>query len=255
MKKVLQILFALSIVFPIGFLVVLSLGRNWPYPVVLPKSLSLENWSFLQQSDSELWQTFLLSLLISIIVATATTALAFVTSKQLAQSKYRNKLMLLAYIPYVLSPVILAATLQYYFIYASLSGSVAGVLLAQVFIAYPFAVIILNNFWNHKIKSMEELSRTLGSSSWQTFKKVLIPVSKNALLLCFFQTFLISWFEFGLTNLIGVGSVQTLTVKVFSYVNEANIFYAALASCLLIVPPMILIWLNKKYIFATETVI
>ena len=255
MKKVLQILFALSIVFPIGFLAVLSLGRNWPYPKVFPKSLSLENWSFLQQSDSELWQTFLLSLLISITVATATTALAFVTSKQLAQSKYRNKLMLLAYIPYVLSPVILAATLQFYFIYASLSGSVAGVLLAQVFIAYPFAVIILNNFWNHKIKSMEELSRTLGSSSWQTFKKVLIPVSKNALLLCFFQTFLISWFEFGLTNLIGVGSVQTLTVKVFNYVNEANIFYAALASCLLIVPPMILIWLNKKYIFATETVI
>lgn len=255
MKKVLQILFALSIIFPIAFLVVLSLGRNWPYPEVLPKSLSLENWSFLQQSDSELWQTFFLSLLISITVATATTALAFVTSKQLAQSRYRNTLMLLAYIPYVLSPVILAATLQFYFIYASLSGSVAGVLLAQFFIAYPFGVIIFNNFWNRKIRSMEELSRTLGSSSWQTFKKVLIPISKNALLLCFFQTFLISWFEFGLTNLIGVGSVQTLTVKVFSYVNEANIFYAALASCLLIVPPMILIWLNKKYIFATETVI
>jgi putative spermidine/putrescine transport system permease protein len=255
MKKALQILFALSILFPIAFLVVLSLGRNWPYPEMLPQSLSLDNWEFLQKSDSKLLQTFFLSLGISILVATVTTALAFITSKHIAYSKYRNKLMLLAYIPYVLSPVIIAATLHFFFIYAGLSGNVSGVLLAQFFIAYPFGVIILNNFWNLKMRAMEDLSHTLGSNSWQTLLKVLLPISKNALLLCFFQTFLVSWFEFGLTNLIGVGSVQTLTVKVFSFVNEANIFYAALASCLLILPPMILIWLNKRYIFSQETVI
>lgn len=255
MKKALQIVFMLSILFPAAFLFVLSLGRNWPYPKLWPQLLSLENWYFLQQSDSQLLETFLMSLGISITVAIITTALAFMTSKSIAQSNHRNKLMLLAYIPYVLSPVILAATIQFFFIYLSLSGSITGVLLAQFFIAYPFGVIILNNFWNHKTRAIEELSRTLGSNSWQTFKKVLLPISKNALLLCFFQTFLVSWFEFGLTNLIGVGSVQTLTVKVFSYVNEANIFYAALSSCLLILPPMILIWFNKRYIFATETVI
>lgn len=255
MKKALQLLFILSIVFPVGFLILLSFGRNWPYPELLPQSLDFQNWNMLQTSDSGLLETFFLSLFVSLVVATLTTTLAFVTSKNIAASKYRNKLMLLAYIPYVLSPVILAATLQFYFIYIDLSGSVGGVLLAQFFITYPFAVIILNNFWNQRTRAIEELSKTLGSSNWQTFKNVLLPISKNALLLCFFQTFLVSWFEFGLTNLIGVGSVQTLTVRVFSFVNEANIFYAALASCLLIFPPMVLIWINKRYIFATETVI
>jgi putative spermidine/putrescine transport system permease protein len=255
MKKAVQLLFVLSIVFPVGFLVLLSLGRHWPYPELLPGSLDFSNWNALLASDRSLLETFFLSLFVSIIVASLTTALAFVTSKHIALSKYRNTLMLLAYIPYVLSPVILAATLQFFFIYMDLSGSVAGVLLAQFFITYPFAVIILNNFWNPRTRAIEELSKTLGSNNWQTFKNVLLPISKNALLLCFFQTFLVSWFEFGLTNLIGVGSVQTLTVKVFSFVNEANIFYAALASCLLIFPPMVLIWINKRYIFATETVI
>ncbi len=255
MKKALQILFAISIIFPIGFLLVLSFGRNWSYPAILPETLSGTNWATIFDSDSSLLETFFLSLVISISVATTVTFFSFITSKFIAYSKYRSQFMLLAYLPYVIAPVILAATLQYFFILGSLSGTIGGVLLAQFFIAYPFGVIILNNFWNHKMRSIEELAATLGSNKRQTWLKVLLPVSKTALLLCFFQTFLISWFEYGLTSLIGVGVVKTLTIKVFGFVNEANIFYAALASCLLIIPPMILIWLNKRYIFSTETVV
>ncbi len=69
------------------------------------------------------------------------------------------------------------------------------------------------------------------------------------LLICFFQTFLISWFQYGLTLLIGAGKVQTLPIKVYDYVNEANIFYAAMASCLLILPPAALLWVNKRFVF------
>jgi len=52
------------------------------------------------------------------------------------------------------------------------------------------------------------------------------------LLLCFFQTFLLSWFQYGLTMLVGGGQVKTLPLKVYDFVWEANVFYAALASCL-----------------------
>ncbi len=254
-KRICQLFFAISIFFAIGFLVVISLGGNWTYPALLPATVSLDNWRVMLISDSSLWKAFLQSMLISLTVAAVTTTAAFVTSKHIAHSKYRSQLLLLSYIPYVLSPVIIAATLHFFFIYSQLSGTIVGVMLAQFFIAYPFGVIILNNFWNPRMRSIEELALTLGSSSWSTWYKVLLPISKNALLLCFFQTFLVSWFEFGLTNLIGVGSVQTLTVRVFSFINEANIFYAAIASCLLILPPMLLIWLNKRYIFNTQTLI
>lgn len=255
MKKVLQALFALSILFPIGFLVLLSFGKNWAYPQVLPESFSATSWSTLFTSDSSLCSSFIMSVGISVSVGMAVTLLSFVTSRYVAYSKFRGQFMLLAYLPYVIAPVILAATLQYFFILLDLSATVTGVLLAQFFIAYPFGVIILNNFWNQKMQAIEELSATLGSSKRQTWIKVLLPISKSALLLCFFQTFLISWFEYGLTSLIGVGAVKTLTIRVFGFVNEANIFYAALASCLLILPPMLLIWFNKRYIFSTDTVI
>ncbi|MGB3590151.1 MAG: ABC transporter permease [Nonlabens sp.] len=252
MRRVLQILFAATVAFAIVFLLVLSLGRGWSYPQLLPAVLSLDNWRLIFSADHFLFSTIVQSLLISLSVALLATSLAFVTSKTIAYSNNRNKWMLLAYIPYVLSPVILAATLQFYFVYLGASASVVGVMLAQFSIVFPFSVIILSNFWNEKIRSLEQLALTLGSTKAQVLRHVLIPVSKGALLLCFIQAFLVSWFEFGLTNLIGVGSVQTLTIKVFSYVNEANIYNAALASCLLILPPMLLIWVNKRFVFSEE---
>lgn len=177
------------------------------------------------------------------------TLLSFITSKYISFSKYRNQWLLMAYAPYVFAPVILAACLQFFFLKFGLSGNLYGVLLAQLFITYPFGIILFSGFWNQEMRAMEQLVATLGGNSLQTYIKVLLPIAKNALLICFFQTFLISWFEYGLTVVIGVGKLQTLTVKVFQYVNEANLFYAALASCLLIFPPVLLLWLNRRFIF------
>lgn len=252
-KRALQYLFIASIGFPLVFLLVLSLGRRWPYPKILPERITLANWEFLQESGGKLFQTFFVSLGISLTVALLVTLLAFFTSKAIAYSKHRNTYMVMAHIPYLLSPVVMAVIFQYYFIVAQLTGTTLGVIVAQLLIAFPFGVIIYLNFWNENLKSIEELSKTLGGTPLQTFKKVLYPLSKNAVLLCFFQVFLISWFEYGLTNLIGTGKVKTLTVRVFNFVNEANVFYAALACCLLVVPPMLLVYLNKKYIFFVET--
>jgi putative spermidine/putrescine transport system permease protein len=79
---------------------------------------------------------------------------------------------------------------------------------------------------------------------------VVLPVALPQLLVCFFQTFLISWFEYGLTTIIGVGKVQTLTLKVYQYIGEANIFYAALSSCIIVFPPAIFLWINKRFVFS-----
>jgi putative spermidine/putrescine transport system permease protein len=157
--------------------------------------------------------------------------------------------MRLSYFPFVLSPVIYAAVLYNYFIRLGLSGNILGVILGQLLIAYPYAVILFNGFWNNRMQDIEKLVQTLGGNRWQTYKRVLLPMAQGFLLVCFFQTFLISWFEYGLTTIIGVGKVQTLTLKVFQYINAANFYNAALCSSLLVIPPIILLYINKRYLF------
>ncbi|WP_204314462.1 hypothetical protein, partial [Klebsiella aerogenes] len=71
----------------------------------------------------------------------------------------------------------------------------------------------------------------LGGTNIVALTSVIIPLSKPLLLVCFFQCFLISWFEYGLTSVIGYGKIQTLTIKVYQFLTEANIYYAALSCC------------------------
>jgi putative spermidine/putrescine transport system permease protein len=245
----LRIGLSVLVAFPFAVLAFLSVSRRWIFPGVLPESWSAEAWTGLFSAGSDLLSSLLLSLVVSLLIATLVTFLAFVCSRALAYSKWGERLLPLAYFPYVFAPVILAAILQFYFIASGLSGNIQGVVLAQLFITFPFGIILFMSFWNEKIKALEGLVATMGGSPWLGWRKVVFPLARNLMSVVFFQTFLISWFEYGLTRLIGLGKIQTLTIKVFQYVSEANTADAAVASCLLVIPPAILLWLNKKYVF------
>ncbi|HAS39562.1 MAG TPA: ABC transporter permease [Microscillaceae bacterium] len=251
LKALFLICFAVVIIFPLLLLLGLSLSRQWIYPAILPQEIGLMNWSQLWGYQKNLLSSMGLSLLLSLSVAFLATWGGFFTGRLLAYHPRGRSLLKLAYLPYVISPVIYAACLKVYFIYFGLDARFAGVLLAQLIITYPFSVILFSEYWSSRTLAMEQLVATLGGTPQQTFTKVMIPISRNILLVSFFQTFLISWFEYGLTNLIGLGKVPTLTIMVFGYLKEANIYFAALASCLLVLPPLVLLWLNKRYVIRT----
>ncbi|MGL1138528.1 hypothetical protein ACSIJM_23815, partial [Vibrio parahaemolyticus] len=72
--------------------------------------------------------------------------IGFFVSKTIAYHTYRRQLLFLAYLPFVLSPVILAVCLKFYFIKLSLAGTVAGVIIAQLIIAIPYSIIFFTGF-------------------------------------------------------------------------------------------------------------
>ena len=236
---------------PFLYLIGLSLVTHWPYPSIIPTAFSTDLWVRMINGSGDLASSFFLSLGISLIVATSSTSAGFMTGKFIAYHKHKSALLFLAYVPYIMSPVILGTCLMYLYIKGNLTGNIPGVILAQTMFAYGFSIVFFSAFWNARIKALEELVYTLGGSIYRAYTSVLLPISKNALLICFFQTFLISWFQYGLTLLIGSGKVQTLPIKVYEYVGEANMYYAALASCLLVIPPALLLWANKRFVFKT----
>lgn len=233
---------------PLLFLLLLSFGLNWTYPNILPQKFTLIHWNEFLFRNSGLHQSFLTSLAIALFVAFTATLLGFISSRWIAYHKRKNLLLTLTYFPFALSPVIFSLCLKFYFLKAGLAGNIPGVLLAQLIITFPYSTIFFISFWNNTIKNYSYLGSTLGAGVMYNYKKIILPLSKSFLLTCFFQCFIISWFEYGLTNVIGYGKVQTLTIRVFQFIGEANIFYAALSSCLLILPPVILLWMNKKFI-------
>lgn len=234
---------------PFFLLGLLSISSQWNFPRLLPGNVDFGNWQLLWTRQSGMGQSLLMSLGLSLSVASTATALGFTLSKTIAYHRFRRQFLVLAYFPYLISPVIYALILHFYFVYLGLSGHLGGVFLAQMIIVFPFALIFFMGYWNAETRSLEQLVQTLGGNTWQTYTKVLLPMARGMLVVCFFQCFLISWFEFGLSNFIGVGKVRTLTILVYQYIGEANPYYAALSAYLLMLPPLLLLWLNRKFVY------
>jgi putative spermidine/putrescine transport system permease protein len=239
----------LFILFPFAYLALLSLAGDWRFPDVVPAYFGFRNWRDILQTEAGLLHSFLLSVSISLAVAISATLLGFFISRLVHYSQHQRLLTMLSYFPYVLAPVVFAACLSFFFLKLNLFGKASGVVVAQFMVSFPYALIFFGSFWGNKTHNLEALVSTLGGNLRQTFVKVLLPMAKGMLLVCFFQTFLISWFEYGLTSIIGVGKVQTLTIKVFLFIKEANFYYGALSCILLILPPVVLLYVNKRYVF------
>ena len=231
---------------PFALLSLLAVAPAWRFPHVLPPEYSLAAVRSLAAADSELLAGLGRSLLLAGTVAVVATASGFALARAVARAARPGRWVAISYLPYALPPVLLAALIQPFIIRLHLSGSVGGVLLGLLLLALPFATLLLGSFWTRQATEYEQLARTLGCTPRQALRRVLLPLAWPLLRTALFQTFLLSWFDFGLTNLLSVGKVRTLTVQVFTYVSEANAQLAAVASLLLLLPPALLLWANKN---------
>lgn len=240
---------ALIALVPLFYLAVLAVSDGWGPPRLLPQALRFDRWANILGSATGLLDSLLLSLLIALVVAASATALGFVTSRHIATTRGRTWWLVLAYMPFAISPVVLATCLLFFFVKLQLSGTLFGVVLAQIMLAYGFASVLLLALWNPHKRGLEDVARTLGANPRQVWLQVLLPASAPLLRVCFFQTFLISWAQYGMTLMIGGGRVRTLPLRVFDYALEADPGYAAVAALLLIVPPLALLWVERRVVF------
>jgi putative spermidine/putrescine transport system permease protein len=236
---------AVAVGVPLVLLVYLSVSVQWHYPALTSHVFTLQHWRWML-SGSPLLASLGLSLGLSLTVGALATGTGAFVSRLLAYYTRSPYWLLGAYAPYVIAPVILAVMLNVYLLRLGLTGTIGGVVVAQLLITIPYAVLLFYGFWNERLRTMEHLVRTMGGDATAVLRHAIWPAARGLLAVCFFQTFLISWFEYGLTQYIGVGKVPTLTIMVFRYVSEANPYLAALASVLLVAPPLALLALNRR---------
>jgi putative spermidine/putrescine transport system permease protein len=234
---------------PVVYLLLASLSSRWRPPALWPPELSLGRWIDVLARRPELGESLGLSVALSLTVAAVATVSGFVTSRRVARSPRRRLLIVLAYAPFAVSPVILGACLLFFFIQLGISGTLVGVFAAQLPLAFGFSVVFFLGLWTPRTTELENLVRTLGGSWRDVFLRVLVPTFRGMLTICFFQTFLISWVQYGVTLVVGQGKVKTLPIKVYDFVFEANVHDAAVVGIILVIPPLLLLWTNRQFLF------
>jgi molybdate/tungstate transport system permease protein len=146
-------------------------------------------WNTLLQS--QVYQSILLTIYAALIATLIGTFLGVPLAYLLARHNFRGKGILEGLIDVPIVVPHSAAGLALLFIFGrkcllgkafspigiSFVDSVAGVVIAMLFVSVPFLIDSVRDGFKSVDPRLEKVSRTLGASSWQTFFKISLPLA------------------------------------------------------------------------------
>jgi multiple sugar transport system permease protein len=95
-----------------------------------------------------------------------------------------------------------------------------------------------------------------GASRWRTFRSVILPVSRNAIVTVSLFAFLWAWSDFVFaTTLDGGGDQQPITLGIYHYIGNNNQQWNAIMATAVIasIPATLLLILAQRYVAAGVT--
>jgi multiple sugar transport system permease protein len=197
------------------------------------------------------------NILTSLLVGLGTALLALVVAVPAAYalSKYRMRVTVIfvsaLLVAQIVPSIVLATSLFIVFHWIHLVNSYPGLILADGTYAIPFAILVLRAFFFSLPNELIDAARVDGASEWKTFRLVVVPLSRSAVITVAVFAFLAGWgdFIFALTMLNGAG-IQPVTLGIYNYLgNYSTDWGAVMASAVIaLVPAGILLVVAQRYI-------
>ena len=163
----------------------------------------------------------------SLLVGLGTALLALVVAVPAAYalSKYRLRVTLIIVssllVAQIVPSIVLATSLFIVFHWINLVNSYPGLIIADGTYAIPFAILVLRAFFFSLPNELMDAARVDGASEWRTFRLIVVPLSRSAVITVAVFAFLAGWgdFIFALTILNGAG-IEPITLGIYNYLGN-----------------------------------
>jgi sulfate transport system permease protein len=102
----------------------------------------------------------------------------------------------------------------------------AAIILANIFVTFPLAFGVIKPVLDNFDRSFEDAAETMGASRWQTFRYVVLPSLRGAIITGALLTFARSIGEFGSTILVSGNlamKTQTAPLYIYAKFNEGDV--------------------------------
>ena len=216
----------------------------------LPHAATLANYSTVIHAQSA-------NVVTSLIVGLGTALLALVVAVPAAYalSKYRLRVTVILVssllIAQIVPSIVLATSLFIVFHRINLVNSYPGLIIADGTYAVPFAILVLRAFLFSLPNELLYAARVDGATEWQTFRMIVIPLARSAVITVAVFAFLAGWgdFIFALTILNGSG-IEPITLGIYTYLGNYSTDWGAVmaAGVFAMVPAAILLVVAQRYI-------
>ncbi|WP_037500357.1 sulfate ABC transporter permease subunit CysW [Sphingomonas jaspsi] len=222
-----------------------------PLVVVFAEALRKGAGPFISAiQDPDAISAIKLTLLVAAISVPANTVFGLAASWAIAKYRFRGRGLLLTLIdlPFAISPVVSGLVFVLLFGAQGLLGpwlqqhdiklifAVPGIVLATIFITFPFVARELIPLMQEQGQHDEEAALSLGASGWQTFWKVTLPNVRWALLYGVLLCNARAMGEFGAVSVVSGhirGLTNTMPLQVEILYNEYNFVGAFAVASLL----------------------
>lgn len=149
--------------------------------------------------------------------------------------------------------IVIANALYSAYAELGLVNSYLGLILADASLGLPFSIVLLRAFMVSIPGEVVEAALVDGANRFTAFVRIVLPMSRNALITAGLFTFLFAWsdFMFALT-LNTTDDVKPITLGIYQFVGaHVSDWGAVMATAVLsAVPAAILLVLAQKYIAA-----
>ncbi|MER7363776.1 carbohydrate ABC transporter permease [Nonomuraea wenchangensis] len=208
----------LATAFPFLYMVTLSV-RDIQELILDPGSIWPERFTLDTYVDVLTKQGFLTFMRNSAIVAVASVAVTLLISipgaYAVARLRFfgRRQVHFLFLAVYLFPAIVLAIPLFVLFTMLGLRGSLAGLILVYIAQTVPVTVYMLRNYFETVPRSVEEAAAIDGCTRLTTIWRVVLPLSKPALMATGLYAFMIAWNEFLFALLFLVEKRESWTVS------------------------------------------
>ncbi|RDG40078.1 carbohydrate ABC transporter permease [Streptomyces corynorhini] len=256
-----------STVAALAVLVVLLFPLYWMLNIALQPGESLAatrwlpttaGWDNFQRALSSQGGSLATSLVVALGAVVVCLALAAPAAYALAQFGLRSgrAIVFATLITQMVPGIVIANALYSAYVELGLVNSTLGLILADASLGLPFSIVLLRAFMVSIPREVVEAALVDGANRFTAFVRIVLPMSRNALITAGLFTFLFAWsdFMFALT-LNTTDDVKPITLSMYEYIGAHVSDWGAVMATAVVsaVPAAILLVLAQKYVAAGIT--
>lgn len=215
---------ALCVLGPVAIIVIWAFTASWPWPHLLPETLSARGLEELFGPAQHLGPVLAASVGIALSCAVLTAAVATLAARAIARYRFRGRevVRFAVLLPFLIPATVFAMGVQVAFIRAGLAGTIVGVVIAHAIVALPYASFIMVDAMEAAGSRLEDQARLCGAPTLRRWGTVVLPTLAPALLSAASMSYILSFSQYFLTLLVGAGRVKTLALVMFPYLASGD---------------------------------
>ena len=168
--------------------------------------------------DAQLWQTFGLSLKISLVSTAIVVVIGTLGAMGLTRYKFfgKNALTYSVYLPMIVPGVVFAVPIMALLVLMGLKKGFWAVVLGNVILMLPYMILTVRTRVLGLDRSLEEASMDLGANRVQTLLRVTLPNIFPGVMSAAFLSFTMSFDDVVMSNMLAGAKQSTLPVLILS---------------------------------------